>query len=476
MTPTSLRLPARPHAWNSTSRSAQPRVHPLALVRLVSPALWMLLLAASPPPAFAGGVASAPITQPASGPAPRGTALRFLGRRRRDDGTPPEHASLRAPTAVVDCPTCAPLRELDARDFMRRHKIRNDWMPLVPGMQHVFQARSNLDGAMLDHQVIFTVTDLVKVIGGVPCMVVRIEDLQAGELKEAVLAFYVQDDLGDLWFAGEYAEEYEQGVFATADASWIHGILRSHAGIQVPQAPVPGQSYQLSNSPSTHLLDCVSVLDVQAGASEAPEVCVPAGCFKEVLTVQEWAPLEGCPEILHRLYAKGVGIIQTGAPDDLQGETLVLVSARQLRPWQMIAVREAVQALDRHGPEVNESYSFTEPAHRLREYSPPGAPLGSNLGWQSARSAAYLVIGTNPMRSSTSVTYAIADAGPVELGIFDVAGRRVRSLVNRSDDAGVHEVQWDGRDDAGGSVARGVYFARLKIGRETANHTLLVIR
>jgi hypothetical protein len=63
--------------------------------------------------------------------------------------------------------------------------------------------------------------------------------------------------------------------------------------------------------------------------------------------------------------------------------------------------------------------------------------------------------------------YVIGRSGsPVRLEIFDVAGRRVRSLVQASQDAGRHEVTWDRRDGAGQSVARGIYVVRLVAGRE----------
>jgi flagellar hook assembly protein FlgD len=48
--------------------------------------------------------------------------------------------------------------------------------------------------------------------------------------------------------------------------------------------------------------------------------------------------------------------------------------------------------------------------------------------------------------------------------------------VSRSEEAGVHQVQWDGRDDAGHGVARGVYFARLRLGPETLHRTLVLIQ
>jgi flagellar basal-body rod modification protein FlgD len=49
----------------------------------------------------------------------------------------------------------------------------------------------------------------------------------------------------------------------------------------------------------------------------------------------------------------------------------------------------------------------------------------------------------------------------VRLTIHDVAGRRVRKLIDGTRSSGRHDVRWDGRDDAGQAVAAGVYLARV---------------
>ena len=49
----------------------------------------------------------------------------------------------------------------------------------------------------------------------------------------------------------------------------------------------------------------------------------------------------------------------------------------------------------------------------------------------------------------------------VRLGIYDVAGRRVRSLVDGEVPAGTMHVQWDGKDQVGSAARSGMYFARL---------------
>jgi hypothetical protein len=67
----------------------------------------------------------------------------------------------------------------------------------------------------------------------------------------------------------------------------------------------------------------------------------------------------------------------------------------------------------------------------------------------------------NPFNPSTSIPFALVSESAVTLRVYDAAGRRVRTLVNGTRPAGEHAANWDGRDDAGRTVATGVYFCRL---------------
>jgi len=63
-------------------------------------------------------------------------------------------------------------------------------------------------------------------------------------------------------------------------------------------------------------------------------------------------------------------------------------------------------------------------------------------------------------RGESTVRLGIARAGRVRITIYDVAGRKVRVLADRFFPAGEQQLRWDGTDDAGGKVGRGVYFVR----------------
>jgi len=73
----------------------------------------------------------------------------------------------------------------------------------------------------------------------------------------------------------------------------------------------------------------------------------------------------------------------------------------------------------------------------------------------------FLKIGNALMRHDpASVRFGNAKAGRVQIAIYDVAGRKVRDLADRVFPAGEHELRWDGTDDAGHPLGRGVYFVR----------------
>lgn len=82
----------------------------------------------------------------------------------------------------------------------------------------------------------------------------------------------------------------------------------------------------------------------------------------------------------------------------------------------------------------------------------------------------------NPTGSVTSIRFCLSNPGPARLTIFDVAGRRVRSLLDGRLAAGSHEVAWDGRDDHGVPAPSGVYFYRLESGTFRQGRRMSLVR
>ncbi len=68
----------------------------------------------------------------------------------------------------------------------------------------------------------------------------------------------------------------------------------------------------------------------------------------------------------------------------------------------------------------------------------------------------------NPFNPRTTIKFDLNKTGPVDLAVFDVAGRLVKRLVSETMSAGHHDAVWEGRDSGGRQAAAGVYFFRLK--------------
>ncbi|NNE43530.1 MAG: family 16 glycosylhydrolase [Gemmatimonadetes bacterium] len=68
----------------------------------------------------------------------------------------------------------------------------------------------------------------------------------------------------------------------------------------------------------------------------------------------------------------------------------------------------------------------------------------------------------NPFAPRTTIEFELPRAGTVELAIYDVTGRRVRTLVDGVRTAGSHRVEWSGEDEAGRPVSAGVYYYKLR--------------
>lgn len=246
---------------------------------------------------------------------------------------------------------------LDRGSFGDPTTIDNAWFPMPPGTQLVLQGKANTDEGRVSRKVIFTVTDLTKVIDGVRSVVVHEEDYTAGELEEAELSFYAQDDAGTVWLMGEYPEEYDEGTFDKAP-TWLSGLKDATAGILMKAAPtIGGPSYAEGWGPAVGWND-------RARVSEAnSRTCVPVGCYDGVLVIDEFNPDEPDAHQL-KYYASGVGTVRVGwaGTGEDEQETLQLTKFVHLGPALLAKIRDKALALDRHGYRVSKDvYAQTPP-------------------------------------------------------------------------------------------------------------------
>jgi len=73
----------------------------------------------------------------------------------------------------------------------------------------------------------------------------------------------------------------------------------------------------------------------------------------------------------------------------------------------------------------------------------------------------------NPFNNHTKIFYYIPGDGQVKVMIFDERGRHVVTLSDQMQNAGDHQVEWDGTDSSGRNVPTGVYFYQIRFGDKT---------
>jgi len=266
------------------------------------------------------------------------------------------------PAASTASPKCKLVARFAPEQFPTHPKIDNKWLPLVPGANTVLSGTVvGDDGKLHKHSIVATVTDLTKTINGVRTLVVFERDIDNGQLQESELAFEAQDRVGRVWNIGEYPEEYEEGQLTGAPSTWLAGVARATAGVGMlanPQLHTP--SYLQGRAPAVDFFDCGQV------AKTHQHVCVPLGCFNDVLVIDEWDPLD--PEGGHQLkyYAPGVGSIKVAAVGGTNAEALTLVSKSKLNATALAKIRAQVIAQDRRGYRVAKTvYAHTSPVQRL---------------------------------------------------------------------------------------------------------------
>jgi len=95
----------------------------------------------------------------------------------------------------------------------------------------------------------------------------------------------------------------------------------------------------------------------------------------------------------------------------------------------------------------------------------------------NASAALQLQAAPNPMNLSTSISFVLAEASDVQLGIYDASGRMVKSLVNGSLESGTHSIEWDGKADSGTQVSSGVYYTQVQVqkGQLTQVRSVIVL-
>ena len=224
--------------------------------------------------------------------------------------------------------------------FSHPLRVNNPYFPLVPGTEFTYRGSVEENGRFIPHVVTFTVTNLVKVVDGVTTVVAWDRDFLNGKLSEQELAFFAQDDEGNVWNFGEYPEEYEKGKLTGAPSTWIRNVGDAYGGIHVLGRPKVGVQYLEGKVPS------IDFWDVSTVARLGSRTCEPLRCYSGVEVVNEVSPTAPGSGVQVKYYAKGAGLVRVAPKGGKVQEVLSITGIRRLSAARMAVIDRAVVRMD----------------------------------------------------------------------------------------------------------------------------------
>lgn len=284
---------------------------------------------------------------------------------------------------------------------------------------------------------------------------------------------------------------------------------RAWSGKQAPSAsPIgPGSSYHGEPGDSVEFevqagsMVGVSSIGQRIGAQLIPKPPLPAAPLggKPIgITVRVSTEIEGNRWItLDPVIPREFWSTEVISLDDLNGEVvrrvriiwhtqhtlgwLGLVEAKEVEP-KVVPCLSAVNSRGRSvlpeiGARDGQKATLTPGEHVELEFDASGVPVGSQYLLQAygryfrtgnesapAAPAAHFLAQNrpNPFNPSTTIEFGLPAPTPVTLRVYNVAGRKIRTLISKQMPAGFHTVRWDSRDDRGSTVSSGVYFYELR--------------
>jgi len=188
--------------------------------------------------------------------------------------------------------------------------INNPYLPMMPGTTFVYDGTL---GNHAEHNPV-VITNQVKTIIGIPCIVVRDTGFLDGIIEELTFDYFAQDFYGNVWYFGEYTTQYKNGQPTGHVGSWLAGVHGAQPGVIMEATPRVGDHYVQENAPPV-AKDEATVLSLTASVS------TPYGnFFGNVLQTKEYSGIgQRSPE--YKWYEPGIGFMKnedvTGHPREI---------------------------------------------------------------------------------------------------------------------------------------------------------------
>ena len=237
----------------------------------------------------------------------------------------------------------------DPANFVDPRMDTNPYHPLKPGVQWVRGGTTEVGSRVVPHEIITTMTDVIRMIDGVPTIAMLDESTDSSEVSQESIDYLALDKDGNVWIMGGYTEDYEGGQYTNTDSAFLGAGGGAEIGVLAPamvDASTP--RWFIGAAPD----EKASVgTPVKVGVRE----CVSFGCYDNVRVVQEGNV--GAPDNENKYYAPGVGVINNIPLDaSLHQDTFDLRNFVELSPKGLAEASQTVLDLETHArktsPEV----------------------------------------------------------------------------------------------------------------------------
>lgn len=247
----------------------------------------------------------------------------------------------------------------NSANFVNPLDKTNKYHPLTPGMQWTRAGTTEVGSRKVPHQVVSTMTDVVRIIDGVPAIAMLDQSTDSGKISQVGFDYLAIDKDSNVWILGGYTENYEGGQYTNVESSWLGEADGGKVGILIP-----GNVTQ--NTPRWFIGGRIGE-DPSVGEPVAAnqDITVKFGTFHDVLAVREGASKAVDNEI--KYYAPSVGIIlNTPKSKSLHQDDFQLINLFNLSPEGLSEASKTVLDLEAHARQVSTKiYGRVESAKRL---------------------------------------------------------------------------------------------------------------
>ena len=229
----------------------------------------------------------------------------------------------------------------DPANFVDPRLNTNPFHPTKPGQQFVRGGTTEVGSRVVPHEIISTMTDVIRVIDGVPTIAMLDESTDSRDVAQQGMDYLALDKDGNVWILGSYTENYQGGAFTNADGGFLGKGTGHTIGILAPgHVSMKTRRWYIGAPP-----------DEKASVGQPVAVgirrCVPFGCYDNVRVVQEGNV--GAVSNENKYYAPGVGVIDNIPLDkSLHQDHFDLRNFIELSPAGLAEASQTVLDLEAH--------------------------------------------------------------------------------------------------------------------------------